>query len=265
MTGTCLKLSDTKVIRSGRTILDVDNLQISSGQFVSLIGTNGAGKTTLLKVFCGLIKLNSGTVKFDDIDLTSLGSWHKSNLRKRIGYIPQAMEYNAELPFTVREVVAMGRTSVKPLFSRLNCQDYEIVDYWIEKLGLSKQREQTFRSLSGGEQQKALIARAMTQQPAVLMLDEPSSNLDFNWKSQIANIVEQLHRQMKITILMVSHETNLLPLNVERTVLLHEGRIIADGSSEDVFQSGQFKEAYQCKIKILDIDGRKYAVTMKTN
>ena len=162
------ELSDINVSRSGKNILDIKRLQIQSGQFINIIGTNGAGKTTLLKLLCGLLKPTNGTVIFNQTPINTLNSWQKSNLRKRIGYIPQATEYNSELPFTTREIVAMGRTSIKPLMSRLNQSDYEQVDLWIERLGLNNQSNQTFRSLSGGEQQKVLIARAMVQNPLVL-------------------------------------------------------------------------------------------------
>jgi iron complex transport system ATP-binding protein len=255
-----LRLSKTKIKRGGRIILNIDNLQIPSGTFVGVIGVNGAGKTTLLKVCCGLIKPDQGTITFDNTNLATLGSWSKSNLRKHIGYIPQATEYNAELPFTMREVVAMGRVSVKPLLSRLNKEDYEHTDYWIEKLGLTGRRNQTFRSLSGGEQQKALIARAMVQDPAILMLDEPGSNLDFNWKYQITNIINQLYQQTRITILMVSHETDLLPPSCSRIVLLHEGKVLADDTAERVFASDALEKAYQCRIETVDVSGRKYII-----
>ena len=263
MIGGSLNLSGIEVKRSGRTILNIDNLQIPSGAFVGVIGANGAGKTTLLKVCCGLIKPNQGTAKVQDRDLAELSSWGKCNLRKHIGYIPQAAEYNAALPFTLSEVVAMGRTSVKSLLSHLNNKDYLIVDAWIDKLGLSDRRNQTFRSLSGGEQQKALIARAMAQDPGILMLDEPCANLDFNWKYQITEIIDQLYRQTNMTILMVSHETSLLPPGCKRIVLLHEGNILADGSVEHVFASEALEKAYQCRIETLNIGGRKYAVNKK--
>jgi len=253
-----LHLSKTKVKRGGRIILNIDNLHIPSGAFVGVIGVNGAGKTTLLKVCCGLIKPDQGTIKFDNTDLATLSSWSKSNLRKRIGYIPQATEYNAELPFTLREVVAMGLVSVKPLFSWLNKEDYEHIDHWIDKLGLTGRQNQTFRSLSGGEQQKVLIARAMVQAPAILMLDEPGSNLDFNWKYQITSIIDQLYQQTHITVLMVSHETDLLPPSCSRIVLLHEGQILADDTVEKVFASDALERAYQCRVEIVDVGGRKY-------
>lgn len=260
MIGGSLSLSGVEVRRSGRTILRVDNLQIPSGAFIGVIGSNGAGKTTLLRVCCGLTKPNQGTMKLADANLTDLSRWSKANLRKHIGYIPQTPRYNADLPFTLREVVAMGRISVKPLLTRLNNEDYDIVDSWIDKLGLSAHRHQTFRSLSGGEQQKTLIARAMTQHPQILMLDEPCANLDFNWKYQITEIIDQLHRKTNVTILMVSHETNLLPPGCSRAVLLHEGSVLADGDVQEVLASEALETAYRCRIETFDIGGRKYAV-----
>lgn len=256
----CFALDGVKVIRSGRTILDVDQLDVPSGQFVNLVGTNGAGKTTLLKVLCGLLKPRCGVVMFGDVRMTSLNSWKKSNLRKQIGYIPQAEEYNMQLPFTLREIVSMGRTSVKPLCMPLNRADYRQTDKWIERLGLSAQRNQTFRSLSGGEQQKVLIARAMVQNPRVLMLDEPTSNLDLNWKSQIIDIVTGLHAEMNLTVFMISHEINALSPSAERTILLDRGRILADGNTHDIFTSDIMQQIYQCRIKTLMVEDRAYFI-----
>ena len=260
MMGGHISLSNVEVRLNGRSILAVKDIQIRQGEFVGIIGTNGAGKTTLLKVCCGLIKPTRGTVELDGRDLAGLNAWSKANVRKHIGYIPQAAEYNAELPFTLRELVAMGRTSAKALLSPLNKADYEIVDDWIDRLALSDRRSQTFRSLSGGEQQKALIARAMAQDPEILMLDEPCSNLDFNWKYQITEIIEQLHKESKITVLMVSHETSLLPEGCKRAVLLHEGDILADGDIEDVLEPNSLEKAYRCRIDILKLAGRRYTV-----
>jgi iron complex transport system ATP-binding protein len=261
MANGCIELANVTIRRSKRTILDIENLNITAGQFVNLIGTNGAGKTTLLCTCCGLVRPDTGTVKFDGVNLASLGWWRKVTLRKHIGYVPQSAEYNAELPFTVREVVAMGRTSAKPLCSPLGREDYEIADSWLESLGLANRRNQTFRSLSGGEQQKTLIARAMTQQPTVLMFDEPGANLDFNWKHRIVAIVEDLYRQTSITVLMVSHDADLLPVDAGRTILLHDGRVLADGDIRDVFESSAFEKAYGCKFKVFDFEGRKYVLS----
>lgn len=253
-----LHLSGVKVRRGGRFVLDIDRLEISSGTFVGIVGTNGAGKTTLLKVCCGLLRPTAGVVMLAEERLHLISSWRRTHLRRDIGYIPQQAEYNAELPFTVREVVAMGRASIRGMFRRLNRDDYKLVDEWIEMLGLGDQAVQTFASLSGGEQQKVLIARAMVQQPSILMLDEPGSNLDFNWKYELSRIVEKLFQETHTTVLMVSHETNLLPSVCQRVVLLHRGKILGDGDADEVLKSEMLAQAYECKVQMVEIAGRRY-------
>ena len=262
MTAGSLNLTDVSVRRGGRTILRVEDLAIAAGAFVGVIGTNGAGKSTLLKTCAGLVRPSQGAVHIDDGDLGRVGPWARCRFRKRIGYIPQSAEYNPELPFTVREIVAMGRTSLKPLLARLDADDYAIVDRWIDRLGLADRRDQTFRSLSGGEQQKVLIARAMAQEPEILMLDEPCANLDFNWKHQISEIVAQLYEQTKVTVLMVSHETGVLPPACTRIVLLREGQIVADGEPEAVLCPETLQQAYDGTFRIVEAEGRRYTVNV---
>jgi ABC-type cobalamin/Fe3+-siderophores transport system ATPase subunit len=261
----CLHLSNIKVRRRGRIILDIDNLGISSGEFVGVIGPNGAGKTTFLKACCGLIKPNAGIVKFENIDWATIGCWTKSNLRKRIGYLPQSKEYNADLPFTLREVTIMGRASVKPLFSPLNEKDNSHADYWIERFGLLEQQNQTFRSLSGGEQQKVLIARAMVQNPVILLLDEPGSNLDFTSKYELRSLIDDLYERTGITVLMVSHEIDLLPASCKRVVLMHHGKVVIDGSAAEVLTGRVLGKAYQHSLKVVDIGGYKYTASLDRN
>lgn len=244
MAGVSLDVSGIKVVRSSRTILDIQRLQIPAGQFVHIIGTNGAGKTTLMKILCGLLAPDAGQVHFGPTCLTALNPWSKSNLRRHIGYIPQSAEYNSHLPFTVREVAAMGRSSVKPLLTRLNRSDYAIVDQWLQAVGLADQSRQTFNSLSGGEQQKVLIARAMAQQPSVLMLDEPTSNLDINWKLQIIALIRRLTAELNLTTVMISHDIQSLLRKEDRTVLLHAGRVAIDGLAQMVFESSLVRDIY---------------------
>lgn len=257
MAGAELQVRDLVVVRSGKEILRIDRLRIESGQMVHLIGANGAGKTTLIKALCGLLKPTRGIVWFNRADLYGLNRWQRCRVRQRIGYIPQSAEYNADLPFTVREVVAMGRTSVRPLLRGLTRQDNERVEEWIERLGMKDHQDQTFRSLSGGEQQKVLIARAMTQEPNLLMLDEPTSNLDFQWKRNISDLVRQLRDRMNLTVLMISHEITTLGSFSDRMLLLDHGRILADGSGEAVLGSPAMEQAYSCRIRWVPQAGQR--------
>ena len=256
--GVSISLSNVVIKRSRRRILDIDRLEIAAGQFVNLIGTNGAGKTTLLNVCCGLMRPDAGTVLFDGRALGTLSAWSKSRLRKRIGYIPQRADYNAELPFTVREVAVMGRTARKSLGRPLNRDDYAVTDQWLETLDIADRRDQTFRSLSGGQQQKVLIARAMAQEPHLLILDEPVASLDLNWKFQIVDLIGRLHRQLKLTVILVSHEIQSLPLAADRTILLHDGRIAADGPTRQTLTAPALAEVYQTCVNIVETDPQPY-------
>ena len=223
---TIIKISNGLVRRGSHTILQIPQLSIEQSECVALIGPNGAGKTTLLKLCGGLIRPSRGHVQ--------LGS--RLN-RTKIGYIPQQAEYSAHLPFTVREVVAMGRNTPANLFRRLTKTDHEIADFWLSEMGLTDRQNQTFRSLSGGQQQKALIARAMTAEPKLLLLDEPGSNLDPGWKSQLKNILNQLYDKYRMTILLISHELNLIPACCRRLIFLDRGTIFTDGNRQQVLET----------------------------
>ncbi|MBN1816969.1 MAG: metal ABC transporter ATP-binding protein [Sedimentisphaerales bacterium] len=225
-------------VRHGRqTLLEIERLAIPSGQFIGLIGPNGAGKTTCLKLCCGLIRPNGGVVSLYGRPMSFFpwGGW--TRYRKHIGYVPQQNEYNAHLPFTVREVVAMGRNGLKPFLCPLNKADYERVDFWIDKMGLYEHRRQTFRSLSGGQQQKTLIARAMAAEPRLVFLDEPGAGLDPKWKRQFRDIMDALFKDSTITVVLISHEVEVIPSSCERLVLLDRGHIVADGPREQVLDA----------------------------
>ncbi|AQQ09663.1 putative zinc transport system ATP-binding protein AdcC [Sedimentisphaera cyanobacteriorum] len=250
--GAELKISNLSIRASGREILKDINLSICPGEYVNIIGANGAGKTTLLKAAAGLKRPASGKISFDGQDIYGLGWWKKTNLQKRIGYIPQSAEYNSELPFTAGEVAAMGRVSARRLFERLKSEDQACVDEWLGKLHIKELKNQPFSSLSGGEKQKVLIARALTQNPSLLILDEPSANLDFYWKKEISRLVKDLQKALGITVVMVSHEISAIPQDSDKTILLREGALAGQGSSEKVLASEEFEKAYGRRLRLSD-------------
>ncbi len=242
--------------RGGKTLLHIGHWAVEQGHAIALIGANGAGKTTLLKTCCGLIKPQTGHVVIEQTDWTKLSPWQRSIKRRCLGYVPQRAEFTAELPLTVTEVVTMGRVAVKGLGRRLQRLDRDWVRYWIDHLGLSAQANQTFRSLSGGEQQKVLMARAMVQQPRILMLDEPCSNLDIGWKSRITDLIETLHKETQITLVMVCHEMSLIPACCHEVLLLDQGRAVAQGPLEEVLRSPAMERIYGCRLEGVTIQGR---------
>jgi zinc transport system ATP-binding protein len=214
-----VELTGVSIKRGFHVILQIERLTIARGQFVSVIGPNGAGKSTFLKLCGRLIRPSRGRICLNS---------------ERIGYIPQQGEYNTQLPFTVRDIVAMGRNALKSPGRRLDRHDYEHVDDWLGQVGLYERRTQSFRSLSGGQQQKALIARAMVGEPDFVLLDEPAANLDAEWKRQFRQTLDDVYERCRMTVLLVSHDIDLLPESCQRVLSFCQGRIVSDTLPEGI-------------------------------
>ncbi len=248
-------------VRAGRkTILAIDNLSIDRGELVGLLGPNGAGKTTLLRCLLGLQKHARGRVQVLGKDIKTLGARGLGLLRRRIGYVPQLLPSHSEMPLTVREVVAIGRTGIAGLFHPLRKRDWEIVDEWIERLGLSSLAAHGYTQISGGQQRKTLIARAMVQQPEVLILDEPTANLDMGWRERIVEIISEFYQLGNLTILLVCHELEVLPSCCNRIAIIDSGELVADGSPGDVLSEEMIRSLYGLGFDLLAGNGRYVVV-----
>jgi ABC-type Mn2+/Zn2+ transport system ATPase subunit len=241
---TLIRLSDVLIQRGRHRLLQIDHWSLEFPQCVGVIGPNGAGKTTLLKVCCGQIKPGRGSVWFEQQCISPRRCLTPARYRRQLCYIPQQTEYNAHLPFTVREVVAMGRSAIKPLFHPLNRGDREAVDQWLHRLGLYERKDQTFRSLSGGQQQKVLIARAMVAQPRLILMDEPGANLDVYWKRKLTDTIDDLYAEHPMALLWVSHELDILPAACKRLILLDRGKLVRDDTREKVLQAECTRRAF---------------------
>jgi len=248
------------VVRGRRkTILSIDWLDVRRGEFLGVLGPNAAGKTTLLRSCLGMQRYTKGHVTVLGQQVGRLGFLELARLRRRAGYVPQLLPVHSEMPLTVREVVAIGRTGVAGVLSRLSPHDWRIIDEWIDRLGLTSLAQQGYGEISGGEQRKTLIARAMVQQPEILLLDEPTANLDLGWRERIVEIVEELYLTLKISILLVCHELEVLPASCRRVAVLQEGKLIADGPSDEVLTNVLLESLYGPGLSILHDKGR-YAV-----
>lgn len=260
MSGVPLELHDVEVRRGDRAILAVDELAVAAGEFLGVVGVNGAGKTTLLRVCGALLRPDSGRVLLGDVDVASASAWRRTAVRRGIGYVPQATDYNAHLPLTVEEVVGTGRDGRRGLLRRPRVEDRRAVAHWLERLGLGELASRTFRTLSGGEQQKALIARAMVQEPSLLLLDEPAANLDLDWRARIVGLLDELYRSCALTVLMVSHETGMLPASCGRVALLRAGRVLRCGPPDEVLTPAALAGVYGCRVEVAEAQGRRHAV-----
>lgn len=251
-----IEISGLKVRYGSRLALDIDELTVGTGEFVALMGRNGAGKTTFIKTCLGLQKKSEGVIKILGIDLDQLSPAEVIRLRRRIGYVPQLLPPNSQLPITAREVIAIGRAAKLGLFKRLSTLDNSIIDKWVDELGLTHIADSPFNQLSGGEQRKVMIARAMAQEPELLLLDEPTANLDLGWREHIINTLNQLHKLTGITILLISHEIEVISNQCRKIVLLENGKIIAKGTSADIFTPERVKTLYGLKGSVISHRGR---------
>lgn len=241
---------------AGRVILGVDRLRVAAGEVCTILGPNGAGKSTLLKCCLGLVRPRRGRVVVLGRPVDRLGGTEICRLRRRLGYVAQTLAARSEMPLSVREVVATGRAGIAGLFRPMRRDDWRIVDEWIDRLGLGPLRKSSYGELSGGEQRKTLIAAAMVQQPEVLLLDEPTANLDLYWREQIVAMLDRLFESHRLTILLVCHELEVIPSCCRRLVVLDDGRPVAEGPPESVLTDQRIVELYGEGLRVVHAEGR---------
>ena len=208
--------------RAGVRVLDDVSLRVDAGEFVAIAGPNGGGKTTLLRLVLGLERATTGTVKV----FGRAGG--KGVDGARIGYLPQRARLIGEAPVTVREVVSTGRLAPAGIWGPLRRADREAVARAIETVGLSDRADSPLKTLSGGMQQRALIAKALASEPTLLALDEPTTGVDAESQESLGVLLEGLRERLGVTILYVSHEFGAVEHVVDRIVLVRGG-IVYDG------------------------------------
>jgi zinc transport system ATP-binding protein len=206
----------------GRPVLRDVDLAIERGQFVAIAGPNGGGKTTLLRIALGLERPGAGTARLFGQPA------ERFTHRSRIAYLAQRAQLGIESPVTVRELVAAGRVPRRGLVGPLRSRDRALVDEAVARVGLADRVGSTLSTLSGGQQQRALIAKALAGEPDLLVLDEPTAGVDVDAQEALAALLEELHRDLVMTILFVSHEFGAVERFVERLVLVR-GEIVFDG------------------------------------
>ena len=213
--------------RSGMPVLEDVSLAVAPGEFVAIAGPNGGGKTTLLRLVLGLERPQGGHVRL-------FGEPVQRALRAhRIGYLPQRAHGAGEAPVTVRELVATGRLAASSVWGPLRRRDRELVGGAIERVGLTDRADAPLRTLSGGMQQRAFIAKALAAEPALLTLDEPTTGVDAESQESLATLLGELRTELGVSVLYVSHEFGAVEHVVERLVLVR-GRIVFDGHPSEL-------------------------------
>ncbi len=242
---TAIRVTNLSHAFDGHTVLDDLSFEVAAGNFFIIIGPNGSGKTTLLKLLVGLLTLKAGQIRLLSNSLTD---YTASSLARRIAYVPQSVP--VEFPFTVTQVVLMGRSPHLGLLGFEGQSDLRMAHDAMNITDVAHLAERRLDQLSGGEQQRVFIARAICQQPQVLLLDEPTAALDLSHQVRLMDLMERLKTEQGVTVIMVSHDLNMASMYADRLVLLSRGRIACSGKPEQVMDFDLLEQVYDCKLLV---------------
>jgi len=231
--------------------LDHVSLAVARGEFIGIIGPNGSGKSTLLKLIAKLLQPRSGRITIEGDPLEALT--HEAAAR-RIAMVPQ--ESVLVFPYTVAEIVLMGRyphqrhERLRPLTSLgwESEEDRRVAAWAMRQTDVFQLAERPINELSGGERQRTMIARALAQEPEILLLDEPTAYLDLSHQVEIARILRRLNEEHGLTVIMVSHDLNLAAQYCDRIMLIDAGRLIRLGRPEEVIAPELLHDVYRCRV-----------------
>jgi zinc/manganese transport system ATP-binding protein len=246
-----LDVDRVSVTLSGRPILDEVSFRIGAGQFTGLIGPNGAGKTTLLRVILGLQRASGGRV-------VTRGEG-RSLRHQPIGYVPQKVLLDPDMPMRARDLVALGADGERYGLRLPSRQRAESVREMLHAVDADQFADARVGNLSGGEQQRVLIAQALISRPRLLLLDEPLANLDLRSSREIVGLLARIAREQQIAVLLSAHEMNpLLPV-LDRIVYLAAGRA-ASGPVDEVITTETLSRLYGQHVEVLHVQGRVLVV-----
>lgn len=243
-----IQTDNIQVSFGSKTILQDISLAIQDKEFVGIIGPNGSGKSTFLKCLYRVLQPNGGKIFFDGTEMSSLS--HRDTALK-MAVVAQHSTVNFD--FSVLEMVLMGRSPYKGLLDRDQLDDYEIARHALAQVGLSNFESRNFNTLSGGEQQRVILARALAQRTECLVLDEPTNHLDIKYQLELMTIVKRLDA----TVVSAIHDLNLAAIYCDRIIALKDGHIVCSGTPQDVLSSDTIHHIYGVSAMVQTLpDGR---------
>ena len=237
--GLCVVLDEAEVLK------DV-SMTVGRGEFLTVIGPNGAGKSTLLRCLDGILEPSAGRAI---IDGRPLGDYERRELARTVSYVPQPDA--GSLDFTVRSYVEMGRYPHLGAWAALTEADAKAVSESMELTEVAELADRTMSSLSGGERQRASIAAALAQGGSVLLLDEPTSFLDYRHQVQILDLLDRLHRDKGLTVVAVTHDLNSTVAFSDSVLALKDGRVAATGKPADLLDAGELSAIYDADFRLI--------------
>lgn len=247
-----LAVEDLSVSLGGRQVLDSVSFGVEAGDFCGLIGSNGAGKTTLLRAILGMISPSTGQI--------TVAGGTRSRRNLQIGYVPQKIVLEADMPLRARDLVGLGLDGHRFGFSKPAAKRRLAVDEMLEAVGATRFADSRIGNLSGGEQQRIMIAQALICRPKLLLLDEPLANLDIRSAAEVVELLAQIAAEQHIAILLSAHDMNpLLPV-MDRVVYLADGRA-ASGTTAEVVQTETLSALYGHHVEVIHVAGHVLVVS----
>ena len=235
--------TDIKMEIGNNEILKGVSIDSKNKEFVGIIGPNGSGKSTLLKCIYRTLKPNGGCIMLGNTHISTMSVKESA---KKLAVVAQHNYYNFD--FSVEEVVLMGRSPHKKRLEPDNSKDYQIVNESLDKVGMLEFKNRSFSTLSGGEQQRVILARALAQQTPCLILDEPTNHLDIKYQLSLLNIVKDLD----LTIVAAIHDLNIAAMYCDRLFVMKNGKIVGSGTPQEVLTKEFIKEIYDIDVEIVN-------------
>ena len=240
----CLSLRGvTAGYEPGRALVEAIDLTVASGELVCVLGPNGAGKTTLVRIASGLLAPTAGEVRLEGV---ALGALARDAIARRLAVVEQVQQLSPG--FTVREVIAMGRAPHQGAWMRASESDAKIVEDAIARCDLKDVADRPANALSGGEQKRVAVARALAQEPKVLLLDEPGAFLDVRHQLDLYELLASEVKERSLACLVVMHDLNVAAQFADRVVLVKKGRIVASGPVAEVMTYRTLKETFDADL-----------------
>jgi ABC-type Mn2+/Zn2+ transport system ATPase subunit len=249
-----IELKGITVRKAKALLLDGINLSVSRNEFVGIIDPNGAGKTTLLNVIAGFERFEGTLTLFGRRE-----AWTRSRqTRLRVGYVPQLFQIDPAFPILASEAVMTGAIGRLGLFRPPGRREREKAMRLMEMMRVAHLSDRALGQLSGGERQKVSLARAILQEPDILLMDEPTANLDIAVQKEVLNLISEIHRQETLTLLFVTHDFNMLPAAMRRAVLLNHGKTVFDGEINTALSGETLSRLFQYPVGTFERNGRRF-------
>lgn len=234
-----LSIDDLKFGYNEKELLKKIGFTSHHGEMLALLGPNGSGKTTLLKLLSKILCPECGVIRIGDMDIDSIP---QKDLAKEMAVIPQS--FDTTFSFTAQEIVMMGRTPYISRFGSESERDFEVVENAMKRTDTWQMRDSMFYNLSGGEKQRVIIARALAQEPHILLLDEPTSSLDINHQLEILTTVRSLVKEENMLVIAAFHDLNMAAKYFDKIILLSKGKVHAEGAPVDVLTEKNIRDVY---------------------